>query len=217
MTGIKSLCFAVMLAVPMTAASNEFTLEKEEDGIKVSKSYNDQYGVYRVRIETISNSSIDALLKINTDPDNWASWMPKVLSAEFVEPGDQRYTVKIAYESPWPVANRESITEGIISKDNSSGMVKLKFHTVDNVIVPAGGLIRIPYIDGFWEFTPLPNKQVGVLYEVMVDPGGDIPKWMVNMESVTIPYETVVEVLENVENYKDVTIDWLHEETLSKN
>lgn len=200
----------VAVAFPAMSVATEFGLEKDVGGIRVSKAYIADSGVYRVRVETVANSSVDALLKMNTDPERWVEWMPKVISANFVEPGDKRYTVRVAYQSPWPVENRESITEGVITRDEATGVVRLKFHTIDTDIPLSDDFVRIEKIDGFWQFTPIADDQTSIIYEVMTDLGGSVPKFMVNLESINIPYETVVNMIGNIERYRDARIDWLH-------
>lgn len=201
----------MLVWVSTMSQAYEFELVKEENNIRVFKAGLDDKDIYRLGIETEVDLSIDSMLKMNTDPQNWHTWMPKVTSAQFVEPGLKRYTVHVQYESPWPVKNRESVTEGLVSKDPNTGVVTLKFHTVESNVPASEDYTRIPYIDGFWTFTPVENGAVRVRYETAVDPGGSVPKWLSNIEAVDIPYQTMVKMLENIEPYRDVRIDWLHE------
>jgi hypothetical protein len=203
-----SLC---LLALSSFSLAYNFETVTNEDGIIVSKAWIEEKGVYRVKVETQVSYSIDSMLLMNTSPKSWTTWMPNVLHAEFIEPGEQEYIVHIQYESPWPVTNRESVTLGQVTKDATSGMVQLSFNTIKNEVPLSSDFERIPEISGFWQFTPLENNQVNVHYEVMVDPGGSVPKWLVNLESIKIPHQTVIKMLENIERFQGSKISWLHE------
>lgn len=196
------------LSLPLAAEDTGFELVREENGIKVLRQLNEDQGVFRVKVETLAKEPIHGMLKMNTEPDQWPHWMPKVTHAEFIKPGEDHYTVYIQYESPWPVQNRESVTEARVSKDNATGTVRLSFHTVESNRPIADDHTRIPTIKGEWVFTPQ-DDQTLIEYDVLVDPGGSVPKWMVNMESVEIPYQTVVNMLANMPKYRNVHLDWL--------
>jgi hypothetical protein len=40
--------------------------------------------------------------------------------------------------------------------------------------------VRIDYSEGNWQLIPLNNKEVHVIYTLQVDPGGDLPAWIIN-------------------------------------
>ncbi len=53
------------------------------------------------------------------------------------------------------------------------------------------GMVRIQSLTGQWLLTPFTKSDVSVTYELSVDPGGNIPKWLVNMMAVDLPFNTL--------------------------
>jgi hypothetical protein len=53
------------------------------------------------------------------------------------------------------------------------------------------GMVRIQSLTGQWLLTPLTKGDVSVTYEMSVDPGGNIPKWLVNLMAVDLPFNTL--------------------------
>lgn len=45
---------------------------------------------------------------------------------------------------------------------------------------PPDGTVRIHINEGYWLLTPLPGGRTEVTYQAITDPGGMVPKWMVN-------------------------------------
>jgi len=44
---------------------------------------------------------------------------------------------------------------------------------------------------GFMQFVPQKNGSIQFTYEISVDPGGKIPKWMVNAMATDFPFYTL--------------------------
>ena len=53
------------------------------------------------------------------------------------------------------------------------------------------GVVRMPHLDGHYEFTVLGDKVTKVDFKINADPGGWIPKWVAKLVSRDIPYKTL--------------------------
>lgn len=193
---------ALWMAFSVNAAEYDFKLDREVGAIKVFKARDKERGYDRVRVQAVSEQPLEVLLQVNTDVSKWSSWMPRVLQADYVEPGTDRYTVRMRFSSPWPVKNRESITETRVTRNPETGAVRVAFHTVENQVPLSDDFVRIPFVDGSWEFTPLPNGQVGIVHEMLVNPGGNVPKWVVNAEAVDLPLNNVIKAMEQADKVR---------------
>jgi ribosome-associated toxin RatA of RatAB toxin-antitoxin module len=69
---------------------------------------------------------------------------------------------------------------------------------------PQQGLVRIKNMTGKWQLTPVENNKVKVVYEMNIDPGGKIPKWLVNAMLVDIPFNTLQKLRSIVKEAKYV-------------
>ncbi len=59
------------------------------------------------------------------------------------------------------------------------------------MVATNANMIRIDKMSGYWGFEPLKDGNVKVTYEMGVDPGGDLPVWLVNALVVDIPFYTL--------------------------
>ena len=73
------------------------------------------------------------------------------------------------------------------------------------------GHIRIPLLTGYGKMTPLENGKTELVYEVLVDVGGWVPKWIVNFYQANTAYITFQNLrkLLPLEKYKDVRFSFI--------
>jgi len=69
---------------------------------------------------------------------------------------------------------------------------------------PQIGLIRVPRLEGFWKLQPqhsdTSQPSVKVTLQISTEPGGDIPSWLVNAMVVDMPFNSLKNLKERVEN-----------------
>ena len=51
--------------------------------------------------------------------------------------------------------------------------------------------VRIPELESLWTFEALGPSKTKVSYQSKTDPGGLIPKWLVNLANKTLPFKTL--------------------------
>ena len=57
-------------------------------------------------------------------------------------------------------------------------------------------------LKSLWTLIPKGNGRVDVSYELIVDPGGWIPAWLVNMTMAVGPYNTILNMREELKKEK---------------
>ncbi len=90
---------------------------------------------------------------------------------------------------PWPVTNRDAVVNITISRDGNGGM-HAHIVSVKDVVPVKAGIVRVPFSKVTWKVKPLNSNTLNVEYEALVDPGGSLPAWVVNMFSTKGPFET---------------------------
>ena len=77
-------------------------------------------------------------------------------------------------------------------------------------VPPKKGMVRVQAMSGYWAFIPVlvdgkNSKNVKVTYELSIDPGGSLPKWLVNTLAVDFPFYTLKNLRELVKKtvYRD--------------
>jgi hypothetical protein len=93
------------------------------------------------------------------------------------------------YHLPWPLKNRDFVFHAGVFRDKK-GVVHLTVKSVDDPKVPIESAVR-GELDGEYRITPLEKNKCRLEVEVISDPKGVIPKWVVNLYQKNWPYETL--------------------------
>jgi hypothetical protein len=194
----KASFFALVYSCSLTGYAWE--LNKDDDGIQIytrtveGQQLNEFKGVVTI------NHSIDALGTFFTDFDNLANWVYNCKKAELVKKiGDSEFFVHFITGNPWPVKDREFVLHYTIEQTRNSSAVTLRFTGESTINKQGKNSIHMKDIVGYWHFTPIGTRQTKVEYQVLADPAGTVPKWLVNQVIVDTPYYT----LRNLRNHMD--------------
>jgi hypothetical protein len=74
-----------------------------------------------------------------------------------------------------------------VSQDPSTKVVTIDGPAVPGFVPPKKGVVRIDHSAGKWVITPIGPKQVHIEYSIHVDPGGDLPAWLINIFGTDAP------------------------------
>ena len=183
---------AMILTVPIFGAEDKWYLEKEEDNIQVFVSETKGLAVKSFRGVVTVNSSLNSVLSVIADASSYPRWLHNCKSAETIKRvGENEIYNHIVTNMPWPVTDRDSVMHSIKTQDILTKQVTIRFFAKPEMIDKLPNTVRITKIHGLWELTPLLNGQLKIIYQMSVDPGGSIPKWLVNSLAVDIPYYTL--------------------------
>lgn len=204
-------CITVLLC--LNAKAEEASWEKvlSEGNTHAYISKDSKTGLTKCKVETITDATVDALVALNTDYQNLSQWMETAIRVERVKfNANNDYILHFYWDSPWPVEDRDSVTHSILTKQGD-GTVILKFDNIDGLVEPQEDFVRIPMVDGIWAFKTQGNGKTHITYQTMVDPGGDIPVWLVNLQVSEIPFKSVLNMHKQLalDKYKTAIIDWL--------
>jgi len=161
-------------------------------------------GLQVCRVETVINASLNALVAVQRDAENFHKWMDGVKTSRIVEEGSDYYITHTLVPSPWPVKDRDSVVRSDI-RLIQGGVIEIHFASVEGVVPQQKNFERVLDVRGGWRFTPLMLGKTRVEYEVMVDPGGKLPSWLVNRFALDVPYNTMKSMHKVVQQarYKD--------------
>ncbi len=186
------LCLALLISAPVFGAENVWYLEKEEDNIQVFIAETKGSLVKSFRGVVTVNSSLDSVLSVIADVSSYPRWLHNCRSAKTIKRVGENETFNhIITDMPWPVVDRDSIVHSIKTQNDSTNQVTIKFAAKPEMLNKLPKTVRITDMHGLWELTPLQNANLKILYQMSVDPGGSIPKWLVNSLVVDIPFNTL--------------------------
>ena len=195
-TGVIS-CFIVLVSSlsAVTCAANNWTLSKDKQGIQVFVRDTPGSAVKSFKgVITIPERLIPVLAVID-DTSVYPKLLHKCKSATLLKNRGNNQNESYKYlvtDMPWPVTDRDTVVRSVFSQDKKTKQVQINMQAVPQVIPPKAGLLRITRMKGRWLLSPQADKKgVTVVYEMSVDPGGKIPKWLVNSMAVDMPFYTL--------------------------
>jgi ribosome-associated toxin RatA of RatAB toxin-antitoxin module len=182
----------LLLFSQLSYAKTTWQLNKEDDGIKVYVRDTQGSVVKSFKGEVIISASLTSLVLALEDTKSYPQFLhncKKSSNLKIVSPSESyKYIVT---NMPWPVEDRDMIVHSLMSQDKTSKIVTIKLAAAPKELENKVGLVRIKKMLGSWRLIPEAKGQVKVIYEMNVDPGGSLPKWLVNSLAVDIPFHTL--------------------------
>lgn len=190
---LKPLLIGVTLLVFSIAhAKDSWQLSKSEDGIQVYVKDAEGSATQSFKgIVTISGR-MTALIAVLDDIQAYPQLLHACKSASLLEEVSNTESYNyIITKMPWPIKNRDTVVHSVLQQDKQTKQVEIKLNAEPTKIESKPSLVRINKMVGRWLFTLTEKDSVIVEYDLNVDPGGNIPKWLVNTISVDIPFNTL--------------------------
>ena len=188
----QSLLLIICLLLTIgTVNAEEWKLVKQDDGIQVftrsapHSALKAFKGVVSIParltsiVATIDDTSVYTQLFYNTKS---AKELKKVSDTE-----SYRYFVT---KLPWPAQSRDSIVHTVLKQNKQNKNIQITLNGAPKYIPLKPDLLRIKKMAGRWLLVP-EKDSVKVVYEMSVDPGGNLPTWLVNNMSVDLPFITL--------------------------
>jgi hypothetical protein len=165
---------------------------RDDDGIVVYRRTVEGSSLDEARANGVVEAPLAAVLAVLEDADRGTEWMAHCVGAKIVERIDDH--TRIVYNRthlPWPLADRDALVRG--TRTFAAHEVRVEFtSTEDSRMPPVRGVTRMSVLRGRWILTPERKGQATrVEYQVLADPGGALPGWIVNWFSKSLPYETI--------------------------
>jgi hypothetical protein len=178
---------------------------KEKDGIKIYTRKEENSNVksfkgestFRAKIENVS-----FLLGNGKNFDWWDKDIREIKVLDFQENKFIRYY--LIYDVPWPLSDRDLVVEALISTDPVTGERTVSAKPLLNVVPEKPDIVRIQRYSQKWTVRPLENGYVYVILEGTVDPGGNVPAWLINMVITETPLKVIRSLRERAISGKPV-------------
>jgi len=190
-----SIYFLTLLSIH----AQEWKLAKIVDSIQVYTRSVEGTSVKSYKALASINAPIDAVSFLFTDLDSYKEMMKDMGELELLQnTNNGKYVFYSKMGMPWPVKDRDVVTETIIEK-GSDGIITIKTNTLENWVEPKDGFVRIV---NYWEvltLTPDGKEKVEIHIEGLFDMGGSLPPWIINMFLVDGTIDIIKNIREQVE------------------
>lgn len=190
MNALSALAALALLADPDPAPAPDsgsgWTKAAESDGITVFNRDKPGTEVKELKATGMIDAPPDAVWKVLRDYPKYKERMPYTEAAEVVatEEGGKLTWFYSRIAAPF-VAKRDYTLKIVDESDwrDGKGFLKSSWTMApDRGPAPQSGVVRLKTNDGFWLLEPRDGgKRTFTTYYLFTDPGGSVPKFMVNM------------------------------------
>ncbi len=187
----RLLISCLFFFTPFIAFSQEdWSLRQSKDGIKVYTKNLENSAFKAVKTVCTIDASLSRLTAVLLDIKNSKDWVYATKSCIILKqlsPSELLYYSEI--NVPWPATNRDFVVQLKVTQDENTKAVTIIGDNKPALLPVYKNIVRIPTSYSKWLITPLPNRQVQIEYILQVDPGGNIPAWLINLFATKGPYE----------------------------
>ncbi|HNN29619.1 MAG TPA: hypothetical protein PKL36_11325 [Agitococcus sp.] len=175
-----------------SSSTDKLILDK--NNIKIWSYKVPQSPLYGFKAVTTVKSTLSGLVSLITDTQNANHWLYRTSKIDVLarDDGQQFFTIRGITDVPWPLTDREALVDVRITQDKT-GRVRIDSNesVSANKYPVADCCLRMPMVKGYWLFKPVGNGMVEVTMSGHADPGGMIPKGLVNFLIQEHPYNTL--------------------------
>ncbi len=211
---MKNLISIFILFLSLSAFAQEWTLKKNEDGIKVYTRLPEGSSLDEVRATVCVKTTLSAFTALLKDVDGYKAWAYNCVESKVIKMVcDTAQCYYTQTDLPWPVSNRDLIFRSSLKQDSTTLVIKTNSVCVPDMLAENEGIVRIRGGRSAWTLTPIAGGYVDVDYFASIDPGGTIPAWLINSTIDTGPYNTLKNVRKLLEGgkYKSTTFWFVKE------
>ena len=201
--------FLMLIGSGLIAQANWELVEKEEDmTVYVRKQEGSK--VKEVKVEGRIKCELSELVKALEDVEGQTAWVESTIEATILDQQDAAHF--IFYQStdmPYPVKDRDVVLQYSRQQDPNTKAVSIEFRNIEGQKDISEDFVRIPDIYSGYTLKPDGAGHVSLDYILKIDPGGKMPKWVINMAITKGPIDTIRSLFDRIMSghYKGVVVD----------
>jgi len=200
-----------IFANDLFSQQTDWKLIKSEDQIKVFSRASLEGSIRKeLRVITEVNYTLSTIVSLFADKPSYPKWVYGCASIEILKnvSETEMYHYQIT-NMPWPVQNRDLIVHTTISQNPETKVVNVVANSSPDYLPVKNDYVRVSAYTAIWTLTPKLNGVVELDYYISVDPGGNIPSWLVNMAAADGPMNTIKNMRNFLPQYKDSKLGYI--------
>jgi hypothetical protein len=209
-----TILLLLSLFAPSLTAQKNWELKKEQDGIRIFSRPGDNTRVNDMKVEMVLPARLSSLAALILDIGNYPNWSfstDKSYVLKRISASELYFYTLI--QSPWPVSNRDLTIHLHLIQDSATRVLSIYADEIANLIPEKKGFIRVPVSIERWTVTPLAGDKIKINYELKLDPGASVPRWLINMFATKGPFETFSHLREQIQKprYRDASLPFIRD------
>ena len=191
---LASAILGLAMMLPITSAQATDWVEVEtKNNVTVFKGTVEDSKLVAFKGETVYDEPMGRVLWVLLDNDHRTEWVGRLVNNHVVvQTNEFDYVIYQEFDLPALFASRDYVYRGQATRDEATGVVTLAMQSVEHAEAPATVGIRAELINSRYLLTPIDGgAKTKVEVEILTDPGGWMPVWLVNMIQADWPEETL--------------------------
>lgn len=190
---LGGLLFNCTLTHAQVPAGTTWDLAKDKNGIQVFTANAGSSGRKYIKVSAVLTGTIDKAEKIFRDIARQKDWVYATHQSSLVQKiNDDQLLYYNETALPWPVNSRDIAIFMKLKEDPDHHTLTIKQEGRPAAVPVHKGIVRIPHLEGSWQFQEEGKGQLKTEYLLDIDPGGTLPSWLVNLFITKGPYKTFV-------------------------
>lgn len=187
----------VLVVMMLLAYSSSWTLEIQEQGIRVFTKKIEGEPIKATRAIAEFDASPERILGILSDPAQSMQWMDRVAVSKMVRRiNETSFIVYNLIELPWPMDDRDLVVKVDVQREGEK--IIMSMVNAPSEYPQQEDVIRMPKYTGKWILEPIAGDRSLVTSESFSTVGGSIPTWLLSGA-----VESAKETMVNLREYLD--------------
>jgi len=165
-------------------------LEVDKKEVQVYTQIVEGFPIKAFRATSIIDGSSDQILDILLDIEGYSEWVANCKTTTLLSKENKIQYFHMEIATPFPAEARDLVQGSEVVKIDSE-TTELRITNHPEMIEPKEGMIRMPKSDGGWTLKQINDSTTFVQLEMMNDPGGTLPDWLVNSLITGRPFKTM--------------------------
>jgi hypothetical protein len=164
----------------------------QEDGITVWRAEMPETPIVAFKGKVLINAPVRKVLWVLADKANRRDWVDRLdINEELEVISPTKRVVYQSFKMPFLISNRDMVYQTALTKNRKNGTYFLKMQSIDHKKSPATIGVRAKLINSQYKLVPKGKGQTEVTVEILSDPQGMLPTWLVNLVQKSWPVKTL--------------------------
>ncbi|RAK68306.1 START domain-containing protein [Hymenobacter edaphi] len=220
LASVLSLVGPVTAPLPAQAAALEsWRLETNKNGIQVYSRHSPDSRFKEIRVHCEMPGTLAQLVALYTDVDNYTQVISNTKRARLLRRvSETELYYYLESQMPRPVANRDVVMHLQFQYAPAERQLIIHTNSVGGMVAPQADIVRVPSWTGQWTVRQITDSRLQIAYTFRVDPGGELPTWLINMIAPVAPYNSFMKLRSGLQlpRYQNRSFGFLTPETAQR-
>jgi START domain len=179
-------------AAPTAPSGEGWVLATSSEELTIYTRYRPGQTLKDYKAEMRINAPMARVMAVLGDIDSMREWFYLMREVRFlkIDKPESAY-IYAAVDGIWPVSPRDVVAHIQISQDPVSKAITVDSQSVDGMVPPKAGIVRIPQMHTTWVMHPTSSNSTLIKMEGHSDPGGWIPPFIANFAVTVLPRQAM--------------------------